>query len=289
VRPLLPYLRLVRAGTLFSPGCDVAAGLCVLGLPWSADAGRAVLASILLYAAGMVWNDIADRHEDAGQRPERPLPSGEIGLPAAVAFATALLGAAVALSPCRLHHGILALLVLAYDFVLKRAPLPGAVAMAALRALNLMTAAALSAAPAAAWLPGLAQPLLIAAICYGVYILAVTVLGIFEDAPQVGARAVVAVQAAPPIAALLALLSVQGGLWPAPALAIAPILWFARQNRGVATWDQRAIRRSMTFLLLGTMLFTALLCLAAGRPVDGLAIAACVVPARWIARRISLT
>ena len=26
---LLPWLRLVRAGTLFSPGCDVVAGLCI--------------------------------------------------------------------------------------------------------------------------------------------------------------------------------------------------------------------------------------------------------------------
>jgi 4-hydroxybenzoate polyprenyltransferase len=297
MRPLLPYLRLVRAGTLFSPGCDVVASLCVLGLPWSAAAVRAVLASILIYAAGMVWNDIADREEDARQRPERPLPRGDIAMPVAIALGTALLAGAILLSPCRLHHSIVAALVLAYDFVLKRAPLAGAVAMGTL---NLLTAAALPAAPIWArwdsgavdpwaWLPSVTQLLLIAAICYGVYILAVTILGIFEDRPQVRVRAVVAVQAAPPIAAVLALMYVQNGPWPAPALAVVLGAWFLQRIRGTATWDQRAIRRSMTYLLLGTMLFTALLALAADRPFECLAIAACIAPARWIARRISLT
>lgn len=45
----------------------------------------------------------------------------------------------------------------------------------------------------------------------------------------------------------------------------------------------------MTRLLLGTMLYTALLALAAERHGEALAIAGCLVPARWIARRIALT
>ena len=67
------------------------------------------------------------------------------------------------------------------------------------------------------------------------------------------------------------------------------MLWFLRRNTRTRTWDQAAIRRSMMFLLLGTMLYTGLLALAAGRPYEALAIVAAIAPARWIARRIALT
>jgi 4-hydroxybenzoate polyprenyltransferase len=282
---LLPYLRLLRVGTLFSPGADVVAGICVLALPWSWAAGRAVLASVCLYAAGMVWNDVADRRQDARLRPERPLPRGDVTLRAAVALGAALIVAGLTLSPCRAHHAVIAALVLAYDFALKRAAVVGASTMGVLRALNLAVAWSLAAPldPAAA--PALA----VAALCYAVYIVAVTVLGIFEDQPHVRARAVVAVQTAPPLAALVGLAVVQGGVWPVPAAALVPVLWFARRNRQQHAWDQAAIRRSMTLLLLGTMLYTALLCGAAARWLEAAAIAGCVPVARAIARRISLT
>ena len=134
-----------------------------------------------------------------------------------------------------------------------------------------------------------ANALLVAAVCYGVYICAVTVLGIYEDRPNVPPRAIAAVQGAPPLAALCGLLVVQGGLWPAPAIAILPVLWFARRNTRMQQFDQATIRRSMMFLLLGTMLYTSLLALAAERWLEAAAIALAIVPARWIARRIALT
>jgi len=283
---LLPVLRLLRVGTLFSPAADVVASLCLAGLPWSWSAASAVLASVCLYAAGMVWNDVADRRLDAVQRPERPLPSGALSLPFAVTLGTALLVLGLCVSPCRMHHGVIALLVLGYDFLGKRIDWLGALGMGTLRALNLGTGLALGgdAVPAAA-----RQAVLVAAACYGIYIVAVTMLGIFEDEPRVRGRAVAAVQAAPPLAALGALLSVQNGLWPAPAIAAVPIVWFLHRNTQIRTWDQAAVRRSMTFLLLGTMVYTALLALAAARPVEALGIAALIVPARWISRRIALT
>jgi 4-hydroxybenzoate polyprenyltransferase len=42
-----------------------------------------VLASMLLYIAGMVLNDVFDAHIDARERPERPIPSGRISWDAA--------------------------------------------------------------------------------------------------------------------------------------------------------------------------------------------------------------
>lgn len=281
---LLPYLRLLRVGTLFSPGADVVASAAILAAPWSAELVGAIVASIAVYAGGMVWNDVADRRLDAVQRPERPLPSGAVPTWAAVLHGSLLLGGGIALAPAPAFHAGLAALVLLYNFASKRVLLCGALNMAALRALNLGSVAAYW--PAAA---NDLTALRIAALCYGVYVLAVTILGAFEDDRTVRPRAITNLQAAPLFASLCGLWAVQGGFWPAPALAALPIAWFARQNARVRVWDQASIRRAMTRLLLGTMLYTALLALAAERHGEALAIAGCLVPARWIARRIALT
>jgi hypothetical protein len=286
VSRLLPLLRLVRVGTLFSPAADVVASSAIAGLPWSWTVVAAMFASTSLYAAGMVWNDVADRESDALLRPERPLPRGDVALPLAVALGTALLALGLWISPCRGYHGLIAALVLAYDFAGKRLAWLGVLGMGTLRALNLALALAFGGEQVA---PGSAKSVLIAAVCYGLYIIAVTILGIFEDLPHVRARAVAAVQAAAPLCACCGLWVVQGHLWPAPALAAVPTLWFLQRIVRTVNWDQAAIRRSMTFLLLGTMLYTALLALAAGRCVEAIAIGAAILPARWIARRIALT
>lgn len=283
-RPLA-VLRLLRVGTLFSPAADVVASACVLGLAWSGELVRAVAASVAVYAAGMVWNDIADRRLDAVQRPERPLPRGDVSLPFAAALGVVLLALAIGVSPCRGHHSLLAGLVLVYDFGSKRLGWFAAPVMGSLRALNLYTAAAMAGAAA----PAARQDLLLAAVCYGVYVLAVTVLGMFEDLPHVRARAVVAIQTAPPVAALTALLVVQRGPWPAPVLFALPALVFLRRNSRTRDWTPAAMRRSMTWLLLGTMVFTAALALARERWSEGLGIVAGIAAARWIVRRISLT
>jgi 4-hydroxybenzoate polyprenyltransferase len=302
---LLPWLRLVRAGTLFSPGCDVVAGICIAGAGATLDGGeislasiagwRAIAASVAVYAAGMVWNDVADRREDARQRPERPIPRGDVSLAGAVALGLLLLIGGIALSPpiIRPVHTLLAVLVLVYDFAAKRVRPVGAIVMGSLRALNLAavgfalgewvfrTPYSLAVVPRAA--------LVTAAICYGIYIFAVTVLGILEDAASPRRGQVLLVQSLPPLAALCGITVVQGGVWPAPILALAPLALFVRRMLRVTTWDQRAIRGSMLWLLLGTMLYTALLALAAGSWPAAVGIALCIAPARWIARRISLT
>lgn len=284
-RPLLGTLRLLRVGTLFSPAADVLAAACVAGLPLDATVARAALASVCLYAAGMVWNDVADRRVDAAQRPERPLVRGDVPLAFALALGVALLAGGALLSPCPLHHGLIAALVLAYDFGSKRAPLLGVLLMGSLRALNLGVGLAL--APGAP--PAVREALLVAAACYGVYIAAVTMLGIFEDVPNVRGRAVASLQTAPPLAALFALAVVQGGPWPAPALFALPAALFLRRNTRMRAWPQAEIRRSMGYLLLGTMLYTGGLALAGGRGDVAAAIVLAIAPARWIARRIALT
>jgi 4-hydroxybenzoate polyprenyltransferase len=286
---LLPWLRLLRVGTLFSPAADVVAGLAIVGLPWSSDAVRACLASSALYAAGMVLNDHADRRLDAVQRPERPIPSGRIPAAQALGLGVALLATALLLSPLWPLHAAMGSLVLAYDYGSKRSAAFGVLALGLLRGTNLLSGAiAVSGS-----LPD-DMALRTAALAYAAYIAAVTVLGIFEDEPRVAARAVRAVQTLPPGAALFAILSIEGRALGNPGLAtlIAALLALAfllRLRDRTRVWDRGAIRASMTWLLLGTMLYTALLCFAVGRPIEALAIAGAAFLARAISRGIALT
>ncbi len=285
VPAMLPVLRLLRAGTLFSPAADVVAGLCLGGVGFALGGAKLALAGVCTYAAGMVLNDFADRRVDAELRKERPIPRGEVHPLFALGLGVALLAFALLLSPSPAYHGILAVLVLGYDFVLKRNVLSGAVTMGVLRAMNLCSPLLL--------LPEVPEVVryrfLVAASAYFAYIVAVTLLGHLEDEPRVRARTVQALQVAPPVAGLAALVAVQGGLWPAPAIAMLPVLAFSGRNKRVREWNQAAIRGSMTWLLLGTMLYTSLLCVAVGSHLAAAGIALAVLPARRIARSISLT
>lgn len=276
------YLRLLRVGTLFSPAADVVAGLCVAGQPWSVAAVRAVAASVCAYAAGMVLNDHADRHVDAQRRPERPLPSGQIAPGAALALGVALIAACLALAPHRTYYALILTLVLCYDYLVKSSVAAGVVVMGTLRGLNLAAGAVTTtwAAPP--------PEVLVAAIAYAVYIAAITLLGVLEDRADPSPRAVVAVQCVSPVAACIALLAMPHP-WPAAAVALVGAVLFVARALRTTEWTVEAIRGSMTWLLLGTMAYTGLLCLAAGRPIECALVLAAIWPARRISRRIMLT
>jgi 4-hydroxybenzoate polyprenyltransferase len=283
---LSPYLRLLRVGTLFSPAADVLAGICLASAAtatiWTTDAWRAMVASVCIYAAGMVLNDHADRALDARMRPERPLPSGQIAPNTALAMGMALMLIGVITAPCPIFHGALALLVLGYDYLLKTNVLTGAVTMGSLRGLNLCA----GAVSLQHELPD--RTLTIAACCYAIYIIAVTLLGALEDERNPKRRVVVSVQLVPPIVATLAFLGMPNP-WPAAAIAGISSLLFLIRLRLVDNWSRATIQRSMTWLLLGTMLYSGLLCLAAGRERECLGILLAAHAARMISRRIMLT
>ena len=171
--------------------------------------------------------------------------------------------------------------MLSYDYVIKSQVLVGAVNMGALRAMNLLAASLLiSASPDR-------QDLILAGSGYAIYIVSVTLLGILEDEDRVQRRVVLGLLAAPSLSASLVIYAVSDG-WFAPGVAfgLAGCLLIRHQK---TEWDQRSIRGAMTWLLLGTMAYTALLALASGSPVSAAIIAAFILPARWISRWISLT
>ena len=139
---LLPYLRLVRAPAVFSALGDPLAGLLLDGdVPPAAPAARLSAASAMLYLAGMALNDLADREEDARDRPERPIPSGGVSPRAAAIVGGSLLLAGILVARrcgARWTGPALAATIVGYDFYLKRSATLGPVAMGACRSLSLL-------------------------------------------------------------------------------------------------------------------------------------------------------
>ena len=142
---LLPYLRLVRAPAVFSALGDPLAGLLLDDEPLHPGrAARLSAASAMIYLAGMALNDLADRGEDARERPERPIPSGAISPRAAALVGSGLLlGGVLAAgrAGARWTGPALAAMVVAYDFRLKHSPTLGPIAMGGCRALSLLLGA----------------------------------------------------------------------------------------------------------------------------------------------------
>lgn len=166
LRPSLRDLgELVRAPAALSVVGDSLAGLAAARAGTAtALRGRHVLlpvASACLYLGGMALNDYADRHLDAVERPERPIPSGRVTPRGALAVGTALTAAGVAAAGIAGGRRALAVAaplaacVWTYDLVAKDHP-TGPFVMAACRGLDVLLGATpghlRSALPAAAGL-----------------------------------------------------------------------------------------------------------------------------------------
>ena len=85
------YLELIRLPNVITASADSWAGFfIILAVPGAAAAPAwgilplIVLVSCVLYAAGVIFNDVIDFEHDKTHRPDRPLPSGRI--PRSTAF-----------------------------------------------------------------------------------------------------------------------------------------------------------------------------------------------------------
>ena len=151
---LTSWLTLLRIPNLFTVPGDPLAGIM---LSMAESGGNfpvfavlmAILTSLCLYSAGLILNDVADYSIDSVERPQRPLPSGKIGIKAAI-FAAVLLavlgvccGALVSLKGTAVSS-VLFLLILLYNFVTEKIPLAGYVNMSLCRAVGVIMDAVLS-------------------------------------------------------------------------------------------------------------------------------------------------
>src|SRR6266478_6117111 len=130
---LRAWFQLLRPPNLFTVPGDPLMGYLLANpsdLDWSL--AWAVLASLCLYCAGLLMNDLADQAEDRRERPARPLPSGAVR-PGPVWGATALLGGAGLLAawvaggqPALLCSLAVLAAIALYNFVTKKWPIVGA-------------------------------------------------------------------------------------------------------------------------------------------------------------------
>ena len=201
------YGRLLRLSLTASCVADVLGGALAAGGSLAgrgSDVALTLAASLGLYHGGMALNDWADRHEDGRVRPDRPLPSGAVASSSALALGLALLFGGVAcawrVGPIQgwLAAGI-AGVVLVYDLG-GRGPWAGPLALGAARGANLCLGMSLGflgpdapnaldpvgLEPASARPAGPLSPYVLAALVgtYTCYVVLVSRLGRFEDAPR---------------------------------------------------------------------------------------------------------
>jgi 4-hydroxybenzoate polyprenyltransferase len=129
-----------------------------------------IVASVCLYAGGVVLNDVFDRRVDAVERPERPIPSGRVSTTAAAGLGAALLltgivTAAAASGTSGIVAAGVASFVLLYDARAKRHPIAGPICMGACRGLNLLLGVSVSTpALQGQWMIGSLSMIYIAAV-----------------------------------------------------------------------------------------------------------------------------
>ncbi|WP_100615712.1 UbiA-like protein EboC [Confluentibacter citreus] len=146
-------LILMRPPNLPTAAADIIAGAAIVGLfvtSWvEIPQGKIVdfifliLASVFLYAGGVVLNDVFDLKIDKEERPERPIPNGVVSLKTASLLGGSLLVLGVILSFfSNVHAGFLALgltgAIVLYDSLAKHHVFFGPLAMGFCRGLNLL-------------------------------------------------------------------------------------------------------------------------------------------------------
>ena len=214
-------LRLARIPNVFTAAANVVAGV-MLARGGTLRACDLVLAAAsgCLYLAGMVLNDFFDREIDALERPERPIPAGEVTPGTALALGTALMGGGIGLaawhsSTSGAVAAALACAILLYDGGVKGSPL-GPLAMGTCRFLNVCLGLSVmgGAAPPERWM-------WIAPLTMGAYTMAITLLSRDEVAgtDRGRARECAIFIAGVPAAALVALVIFS------PASHLAGFLW----------------------------------------------------------------
>ncbi|MFG1695113.1 SCO3242 family prenyltransferase [Nonomuraea sp. NPDC049309] len=313
---------LVRAPAALSVPGDVIAGAAAGQAVGPRTAGL-VCSSVCLYWAGMAANDWADRHLDAAERPERPIPSGRVRPGEALAVAAGLTAAGLTVAGLTGGRRALAVAaplagaVWAYDLAAKNTR-AGPLVMALCRGLNVLLGATSARSPGvcaptgmsaslpaprplpAGRGPGLAgRPLgaaVPAALTVAAHTYLLTELSRGETAGTSPARPAATLAATLALATTAAVPSGQarpsgGATGPAQG---ALALWYAAQfgrpqARAVSDPSASRVRDAVTAGIVSLPALQGALAARAGRPLAGLALAAAVPLARRLARKVSPT
>ncbi|NOX54910.1 MAG: UbiA family prenyltransferase [Planctomycetes bacterium] len=293
---LTAYLRLLRLPAVFTAMADVFLGFVCQRGDWQP---LSMLISLLigssgLYLAGMVLNDVFDRHRDARQRPDRPIPSGVVTVREAVGLASllivvALLAAASVGRTAFATALMLTLAALAYDGWLKQT-LAGPMTMGLCRLLNVLLGASAVHSLSAVW----RLPQLHLAISLAVYVTGVTWLARSEIRAEarrslLGAIGVVNLG----VAGFATFVLNWPGTQPGSALLILLVVALTINRRLViilAQPDPMRVRQAVGVLLGSIIILDATAVLFVSARVDlALGVAGLVVPYLFLRRRLAVT
>jgi 4-hydroxybenzoate polyprenyltransferase len=145
---LRQYLLLVRLPNIFTVPSNILAGyFAVIPVSYAnvLQLSLLILSSILLYIAGIVFNDFFDIKTDLIERPNRPLPSGRVPkqnalIIAIVSMISANIFASAASTISFVICAILSTIVIGYDYRLKNTII-GPITMGGARSLNIILGA----------------------------------------------------------------------------------------------------------------------------------------------------
>jgi 4-hydroxybenzoate polyprenyltransferase len=283
------FVDLIRPPNVLTAVADVLAGYAVAGLGHSRALPWLIAATACLYAGGVALNDFFDRHLDAVERPERPIPSGRTPPAAAAAFGGILLAAGVALASRATREAMflataIAAFVLLYDAWGKRHAPIAPWTMGLCRALNLMLGvAAVPAALSHAW------PLAIVPL---VYISAVTAVSRGEVHGGKRGVALLALISLTFVLITLLVVSVTGPRQTVAGLALVALLAWRVWRPFWTVWRAPtavAIRSAVRAGVLSLVLIDAVIGAAYGGPVYAAGILAIAVMAGILARAFAVT
>ena len=176
------WAELLRLPNLFTVPGDILVGWTLAGLRGGFPV-LPIVASLCLYAAGLLLNDVCDAKIDAKERPSRPIPSGRVkrSVVLGVAVVLALLGVLCSGSGLPIAVVLLGLIVF-YDTLAKHIPWVGVMTMGCCRGMNLYLGAASS------WPMGETplSPFMLGAILFFTgYIVLVSVIAKHEADPKI--------------------------------------------------------------------------------------------------------
>jgi 4-hydroxybenzoate polyprenyltransferase len=297
--PVVAYATLLRLPNLFTSPPDVILGAAlastVAGSVSIPGIAGLVLASVLLYAAGTTLNDYVDAEEDARERPERPIPSGDVSRRVALFVGVVLLvtGVEVAIvaggATGGATAGALALAILLYDGVFKGSA-AGFLLMGASRGLNVLlgvAAAGVRPTELPAWI--LLVPAIVVLYIAGVTYMAESETGVDGRGPvlaaiggaviaTLGVVALIAARRPPPVAAVVAVV-----LLVAFLVRVGRPLWAAYTDP-----TPGVIGPAVGACVLGLALLDATIAATAG-VAWALATVAFIVPAVGLSRVFDVT
>jgi 4-hydroxybenzoate polyprenyltransferase len=280
-------LRLIRPGNVVTAYADIVAGYAAAGIVDPPRLIGLLIATTGLYGGGIVLNDVFDAHLDAIERPERPLPRGQISRRAAALLGAALLVIGlVAAWTCTFLAGMIALAialsVLVYDSLGKRSALFGPFNMGLCRGLNLLLGMSLQLHPWQIWIGSIT-------LCY---IAGVTVISRGE-VPG-GTRTAAIVSGAWLLVCVLVLsVLITGHLTGLPYAAPLLAFWLIRVVpaflRAFRTLMPGDIRAAVKAGVLSLVILDATIAALYGGPWYGLVVLALYVPAILLAKLVAVT